>query len=79
MVKELLKSRNITRRLLSIINTVLLKLYPRFVQTKAVAVKDLLEKNLWPVILVVFGMYIATFIRTYVCVLIYIKICYFSY
>jgi len=55
LIKVLLKSRNISSRLLMIINVTLQKIYPSFVQSK-LSLKDL-EWSLWPEILMFFGMY----------------------
>ena len=46
-----------SNRLLSIINTSLLKIYPNFVQSRLITIDDLQQWELWPKILTVFGTY----------------------
>ena len=64
LIKELLKLTRTSSRLLSIINTSLLKMYPSFVQSRLITIDELQQWDLWPKILTVFGMYV----RMLICV-----------
>lgn len=54
VVKNLIKSKTVSNKLLSIINTILLKIYS---QSKLTTIKDLVDWDLWPDILSTFGKY----------------------
>ena len=56
LIKELVKSDNISSRLLYFINASLLRIYPKFIQSKALTIDDLQEWDFWPKILKYFGM-----------------------
>ena len=58
LIKEFVKSKYISLRLLYIIDVSLLKIYPKFVQSKLLTIDDLLEWEFWPKILTYFGMVI---------------------
>ena len=58
LIKELLKLTHMSNRLLSIINTCLLKIYPNFAQSRLITIDELQQWDLWPKILTVFGMYV---------------------
>ena len=56
-MKELLKSSNLSKRLLSIIDVSLLELYPKFVHSKLITIDDFQQLDLWPKIFTRFGMH----------------------
>ena len=63
LIRQLLKSQIMSTKLLAIINVILLKVYPRYPQFKFIDVNDLLQWNLWPNVLVTFGMYNIMYVR----------------
>ena len=56
MVNELVKSNDVSTRLLYFINASLLRIYPKFTQSKVITIEDLQEWDVWPKILNYFGM-----------------------
>ena len=56
LIKELFKSNYMSPRLLYFINASLLKIYPKFIQSKSFTIDDLQEWDFWPKILNYFGM-----------------------
>ena len=56
LIKELLKSSNLSKGLLSIIDVSLLELYPKFVHSKQITIDDLQQFDLWPKVFSCFGM-----------------------
>ena len=58
LIKELLKLTRVSKRLLTIINTSLMRIYPMFAQSKLITIDDLLQWDLWPKILTIYGLYL---------------------
>ena len=57
LVTELVRSNFISSRLLSIVDTSLMKMYPKFVQSKVITIDDLQEWDFWPKVLMHYGMW----------------------